>query len=65
MRRVALLLLPLLLLGCQDDPTTPRAPAGAQAEIADDAHGGDTGFYFLTPTVAQAPQYGGEFNPDI
>lgn len=56
----------LLLLGSCADEKSPVGPqrAGPQAVIADAAHGGAPGFYFLPPMVPR-PRFSGVFEPDF
>lgn len=66
-RRAAAVALLLVLAGCVDTiPTDPAsAPSSPSLAILDGANGGSSDFFFLTPTVDEAPEIDGTFNPDL
>jgi Tol biopolymer transport system component len=63
------ILLGLLFLGCENDPTSPSTKsspvdAGVELAISDGRHGGNSHFYFLPPLV-RSPHPEGTFDPTL
>jgi TolB protein len=63
------ILLGLLFLGCQNDPTSPSTEsppvdAGVELAISDGRHGGNSHFFFLPPLV-RSPHPEGTFDPTL